>query len=741
MHFRGPLAAALAVVLLGAAKPAAFSAPAGDRPAGASRSHPADAILPDGRISAPLGVAMLVGTNPQGIALSPNGRYAIVSNVARDGMSAPPPPAEYAMLRDGSSLCVVDTKTMAVARVYESGDISFAGGIVAYADPANAAITVVLASDGAHNRIRVFTLGGDGTLTPSDAIEVAGSPNKIALSADGRMAYVTSLRGNSVTAIDLATRRTMHSVDVGYSPVSLTRAGSTLLVANSGLEKFEGVTPTRTPVFANVQGSEERSQTLSILPLDASGDIGGGADPSAVRLDPIPDGSAAVGGAHPTDVVVRRDGAYAYVSLANVDRVATLALSPEPRVIAGLDLRFFGGAPYGMQPGALALSKDGKNLYAALAGFNSVAVLDARDPAKLHRLGLIPTSAKPSALALSVDGHYLYIASARGVDGWGVFQRVDLKTLPLKKAVFSALRYNRTEGPAKLNTVVPPQTIPVGETKSTAIDRVVVVEVGAGTFDSLFGDAAPVAQTPNFHALASAYALADNFYRGDLDTRGADPDDYPRMGYIFNALQRANISYRDYGALVNVSGFEPTRRGARPSGLGGAFTMNVPALGALDGRIDLNFATYSPQVSNAARAAEFISDMGKLTQTDSQPAFSYVWLPTDETQLPDADRALGEIVQFLSHTAHWSSTAVFVVSNGIQNTTDHVNRARSFAMVVSPLAKPGYVGHRHLSIGSVYKTVEELLGLEPITLRDLLSSDMADFFGEAPYPSTYDVRN
>jgi hypothetical protein len=105
--------------------------------------------------------------------------------------------------------------------------------------------------------------------------------------------------------------------------------------------------------------------------------------------------------------------------------------------------------------------------------------------------------------------------------------------------------------------------------------------------------------------------------------------------------------------------------------------------------------------------------------------------------MADADRALGTIVQFLSHTAHWSSTAIFIVADGAQGTRDHVNRARSYALLVSPLAKQGYVGHHHLSYASLVKTEEELLGLPPSSLGDLLATDLADFFGNAPYPTTY----
>jgi hypothetical protein len=65
---------------------------------------------------------------------------------------------------------------------------------------------------------------------------------------------------------------------------------------------------------------------------------------------------------------------------------------------------------------------------------------------------------------------------------------------------------------------------------------------------------------------------------------------------------------------------------------------------------------------------------------------------------------------------------------------------RSYALVVSPLARRGYVGDRHLSVASVVKTEEEVFGLLPLSLNDLLASDMAGFFTDAPVPETYQAR-
>ncbi|MBV8530863.1 MAG: hypothetical protein JO104_06060, partial [Candidatus Eremiobacteraeota bacterium] len=92
------------------------------------------------------------------------------------------------------------------------------------------------------------------------------------------------------------------------------------------------------------------------------------------------------------------------------------------------------------------------------------------------------------------------------------------------------------------------------------------------------------------------------------------------------------------------------------------------------------------------------------------------------------------------HTPHWSSTAIFIVPEGSQGSSDHVSTMRSYALVVSPLARRGYVGEAHLSVAGVVKTEEEIFGLPPLTLNDLLASDLADFFTEAPAPEPYQAR-
>ena len=112
-----------------------------------------------------------------------------------------------------------------------------------------------------------------------------------------------------------------------------------------------------------------------------------------------------------------------------------------------------------------------------------------------------------------------------------MLQRVDLKHTSLVKETLATLRYNRTPGVAKFNPVIPPLR---SSKRSDVIDHVVYIAIGTRGYDAMLGDLKddsgnphgngdatlnlyPQSVTPNLHALARSYALADNFYAADAD--------------------------------------------------------------------------------------------------------------------------------------------------------------------------------------------------------------------------------
>ncbi|MGB8267993.1 MAG: hypothetical protein WCE44_16850 [Candidatus Velthaea sp.] len=784
-----------------------YAAPAGSLPAGRLHEGPFDAVLPSGRIVTPSGTNAVTGMNALGVALTPDGRFAVVSN--DDERNAGTRSAVDPAVAGGYALSVVDTATMRVVSRYSEAAASYLAGVVAFTDPDNPARTLVLASGGGSNVVYVFSLDPSGTLVPdrTRSIPIAGPfdpayaddghsvPATLVVAPGGRRVYVVNEGGDSVAAIDVVARALAGPVQpVGFFPFGAALANGRLLVTNEGLMRYGyAANPTLWPAFGLAPVDHEHASSLSLLDLEPNGDLApipleAGAE-HALPMDPPLDGVRAVGGAHPSAVAVTPNGAYAYVAMTGVDRIATVALGRTPQVVGGTELRLFDKGPYGTQPTALALSRDGSTLYVALAGLDAVAVIDARDPLHLHRRGLIPTGWYPGALALAADDASLYVLNLKGFghDGglagdaaagadatatWSTLEKIDLTSVRLADATLTTLKNARTVAGTR------PPAVP------KALRNVVVIEAPSATFDALFGDLAIDAadpraltagreQTPNLHALARRYGLAVNFFadaeeadaghqflatgeatpyteraifakRQRRGLLGADenPEDAPRSGSIFNALTRARLSFRDYGDLVRVAGYDdgaaldpqsddPLFAGAgdlrSPTrGLGGRFEENVPAPAVLAGHVDPNYPSWNSRIRDQRRAAEFVRDYGALARIKRAPRYAQVMLGGDQSH---ADAAIGTIVAALSRFSSWKTTAIFITPVDAVNGRDHVDDYRTYAIVVSPWAKPGYLGRRHLSTVSVLKTSEELLGLHALSLGDLLASDMSDFFG------------
>jgi DNA-binding beta-propeller fold protein YncE len=796
--------------------------------------------------------------NALGFALSPDGRYAIVSNDDQ-GQS------KSVSLIDGATtggftLSVVDTRTMTVVDRYKGADAKerFFVGVVALKDPADRHKTLVLVSGGADNKVYAFDLDASGHLTPDAQHAIAlptpsdphlandgkAFPSTIVLAPSHAHAYVVDNLGNNVVAIDTRSRSVAgNPVGVGFLPLASAFSKFGLIVANEGLASYDVLAaPVTAPAFENVAEDLEHASSLSLVRID---NLGAASRVSAsIALDRRPDGQRSVGGAHPDAIVVMKHKPYAFVALSNVDRVATIALGGvHPRAVGGTELRLFDKGPYGTQPAALALAETKARLYVALAGINAIAVLDVSDPIRPHRLGLIPTGWYPTAILLSANGKSLYVANTKGLsndrnfqganpsaigkDGriymvdsdsnatWSTLERIDLTRLNLEAATRQTLSYLRTAHLAIGDPIVP-QTL--GGAPSP-IKHVVFILEENKTYDSMLGDLTDASGnpygpgepslisydktiTPNLHALASAFGLAGNVYadaeesdaghqfaaagiasayaertfavryaRNPLTDKNEDPEDYPRAGYIFNDLALHGKTYRDYGDFVRLSGYDegqakdpkvddpdyagPNDQSAPTRGLGGLYAYDSPGLAVLKDHVDLNYPGWNLRIRDVRRAAEFIRDFDPLVKADNVPDLTYIWLPDDHggasydrafggndipplpEEVADGDRALGRIVDYLTHTPQWSSTAIFIMPDDSQATRDHVNEHRTYAIVVSPYARRHYLGMRHISTVSVLKTEEEILGVPPLSLGDLLTTDMRDFFTPTPDTTPY----
>jgi YVTN family beta-propeller protein len=301
--------------------------------------------------------------------------------------------------------------------------------------------------------------------------------------------------------------------------------------------------------------------------------------------------------------------------------------------------------------------------------------------------------------------------------------------------------------------------------------------------------------TPNLHALVSRFPLMDNVManseasidghyvtssasipnyvarnwpqnyagRGRPTDFGVYSVSWPGNGFLFDQAKRQSVSYYNYGE--GVAGNEPnvpdrnlpaaqlpevqakaansdlgpglTPGGCYPTDLtigtaldnGEIFDSTLPA-GAPAGSyshmscFDKRFATQLSQ--NAVPALNYISLTSDHTR-GTQPGY-----PVPTAMVADSDQALGQLVDTISHSSIWASSAIFVMEDDSQDGADHVDAHRIPVAVISPYAKKGAVIHTLYDQLSMVRSMELILGMHPLGLDDAMANPMYDAFTATP---------
>ncbi len=98
---------------------------------------------------------------------------------------------------------------------------------------------------------------------------------------------------------------------------------------------------------------------------------------------------------------------------------------------------------------------------------------------------------------------------------------------------------------------------------------------------------------------------------------------------------------------------------------------------------------------------------------------------------------LDGLIEHLSHSKIWKSSAVFILEDDAQNGPDHVDAHRSIALIISPYVKRHYVDHTMYSTSSMLRTMELILGLPPMSQYDAAATPMWRAFTGKPDYSPY----
>jgi len=293
--------------------------------------------------------------------------------------------------------------------------------------------------------------------------------------------------------------------------------------------------------------------------------------------------------------------------------------------------------------------------------------------------------------------------------------------------------------------------------------------------------------TPNQHALAATFPLLDNMYAaGTLSAdghnwlvqanandyiekefgtfyrsypaQGADALAYQRDGFLWNAARLAGVPAADWGEYANfLDGPSPAPswsswyhdsqvlEGKIPGPLKtpiGTYKSrsDIPSLNAI---MHPDYPKFDLTIPDQYRTDLFLRDFNRYEQAGTLPGLNLLWVMTDHTSgvapgLPiptaavaDNDLAVGRMVDAISHSPDWSSSAIFVVEDDAQDGTDHVDGHRTTALVISPYARRNVEIPTYYNQINLVRTIEQILGIRPMNQLDLAAVPMREVFTSA----------
>jgi YVTN family beta-propeller protein len=477
-------------------------------------------------------------------------------------------------------------------------------------------------------------------------------------------------------------------------------------------------------------------------------------------------------GVMPSGLVLR--AGRVYVAESGIDAVG---------VVDAASMQVIEHIPVGWNPSAVAFSPDGQTLYVV----NTKGKGAGANAGKLHARGAptyVGSLELGSVSAIALAGLPGAADLTQAVIAANTAAIANQDALPRLKHCFLVIRENRTYDEV------------LGDVAGADGDAS-LARYGMDGWAAESKTATHLKVTPNLHALVARFAMSDSFYvdsdvsadghrwvmginptpffntawtsgyggrRTESATAeqpgrralfgGADapmPEDEPQFGSLWEHIAAGGLSLFNYGEGLELEG-NAEIAGAEPEGQ--RLFLNSPLPKPVFEASDRRFPTFNLGIPDQFRVAEFERDFKLKLAAGKVPELIVIRLPNDHTMearpadgypyrasyVADNDLALGRIVAFLSKTAIWKDSAFFVTEDDAQDGVDHVDAHRSILLVASPWVKPGAVSHEHTSMGSITRTIDELLGLGPMNLEDALAGEITGIFDRVPHLEPYAVR-
>jgi YVTN family beta-propeller protein len=715
------------------------------------------AVIPSGYRVTPAGCRTELGDLPLNAVMSPDKSMLLVSNAGRGTQSVQ----------------VVDPQNSQVVQTisYPSPQAVFTG--LAFSPDGKRAY----ASGGGTEIIHTYDVS-DGRLRETAPIKLPRKnpdghsvnmyPAGIAVTPNGRRLIVADRLADSVTVVDLADG-SMATVAVGHAPyaIALAEYGKTAFVTNQGgntvsVLDISGTAPlvkTAVPVgtHPNAIIADPRQRTLYVANGDSDQvsviDIGTRMVTRTISLAPYRNAPV---GSNPDALALSEDGRRLYVANTGNNDIAVLDLRTG---------RTDGLIPTAWYPTAV-IAHRGKLYVANAKGLGSGP---NNGPGYPNPTSMAPQSPdeyvgsmmKGTLSTITLDGAYRQLRKwtqtvqanngfkdAGSPKGTGALvpRRVG-ETSPIKHIIY-VVKENRTydqefgsldkgNGDASLNLFGDDSAPNARELQREFV-----------TLDNFYADAEVSAQGWNWIVAANSnpyseqgwpanYSGRNHSYPSESDDPAIAPNKDREHAYIWQRLADEDISFRNYGFYTH-----PDARGKA-----------VAADPVLNAHTDPDFQPFDMQCPDSAnsfpahaktcrlpRIEEWKHEFARYEKNGALPAFEMVRLPNDHTSgtkagmptpqayVADNDWALGQLVDTVSHSSYWKSTAIFVTEDDAQNGPDHVDAHRTLSQVISPYTRTGRVDSTFYSTVSMLRTIELLLGLSPMTQFDAYAIPMVNAF-------------
>ncbi|HWB61930.1 MAG TPA: bifunctional YncE family protein/alkaline phosphatase family protein, partial [Chitinophagales bacterium] len=342
---------------------------------------------------------------------------------------------------------------------------------------------------------------------------------------------------------------------------------------------------------------------------------------------------------------------------------------------------------------------------------------------------------------------------------------------------------------------IKPQPVPERIGEPSLIKHVIYIIKENRTYDQVMGDV-PTGNgdkslciygdsvTPNQHRLVKQFELLDNYYasgkssaEGHQWTDAAMTSDYVEKNVrawfrSYPHVQNDALVYNregfiwnnalDHGKTVRIYGEACEPEWDRKLGWKDIYKMykagelvqfnNETTISRVRPVLCMNSpCADTHDFSDVMRADAFIKELHQYEKMegDQWPQLMVMALsddhtaglnpkyPTPRAMVADNDMAVGKIVEAVSHSRFWKSTAIFITEDDSQDGWDHVSAYRTTGYVISPYSQLHKTIHTNYNQTCIVRTIEQILGLPPMNVIDATALPMFDCFQNKPDTTTY----